>query len=333
MRGFNGKSLVDEWAAEQSDTSSAHLSRVLTYVNDGILDIASRHGWKTHRRKGKKILTASAEEQELKTTAPTAPSVAVSSGGSLTDATVFNVYVTYVDSNGYETPAGTASANVTTASPNLQIDVTSIPVSPEPLVTARNLYLQKASGNILYSQQVADNTTTTATIDEEPTDSDVTARPPEYDQIRKLDGDPFFEGSPELQLVNRTIDQMRYLHKGSFSDGTPQIYGLITDTNLLLNPRPSSALTLSYYYFKRPPMVTYQTTSIPDLIPELKPLLRFYVMMRGFEFRDRNGAVSKYNQYEAMVLEYISRFGQRRDGRKIVSDRVGDSDGYETTSL
>ena len=333
MRGFNGKSLTDEWATEQSDSSSAHLSRVLTYICDGILDISARHDWERHRRKGKKILTASAEEQELKTSVPTAATTAFgTSGGSLTDTSVYVLYVTYEDSNGYQTPAGTASASATAATPNLQLDVTAIPVSAEPLVTKRHLYVSKDGGNILFSQTISDNTTTTATVSTNPTDSDATARPPEFDQIRKVHGAPFDETNNRL-LVYRDISQMRELNTSGFTDGSTETYGFLTDTKLLLDPRPSSAVTLSFNYYKRPLEVTYSLTSIPDLIPELKPLLRFYVMMRGYEFRDRDGSVSKYRQYEDMVLEYISRFGQRKHAREQVRDVSGDSDGYETTSL
>lgn len=64
---------------------------------------------------------------QLGQAAPTGISVAVSSGGSLADATVFQVGVTFYDStNGFESN-GFESSQVTTASPNLQIDVTSIP--------------------------------------------------------------------------------------------------------------------------------------------------------------------------------------------------------------
>jgi hypothetical protein len=37
--------------------------------------------------------------------------------------------------------------------------------------------------------------------------------------------------------------------------------------------------------------------------------------------------------YEAMVAEYISRFGQRKHARERVRDVMGDSSGWETTSL
>jgi len=330
-RSWNGAALITEFATEQSDTSATHKTRVLQYINDGIFDIGTRFDWIFHRFQGTKDLTASTEEQDLKTAAPGAATVALASGGSLTVDTVYNVYITFRDSNEYETIVGTTSANITTTSGNLTISVSAIPTSGEDLVDERRVWLQKAGGNILLSSTIADNTTTTATITAEPTDSDVTEEAPDYDGIRKIDGAPFFESSPEVQLRHRGIDQMRLLTRGSFTDGTPELYSHITDTNILMNPRPSSALTLAFYYFRRPPRLYDVITSQPDLPIEFKALLRAYVIKRGYEFRDRAGTVSKQNQYEALFTEYVSRFGQGKNAREVVRDVYGDSDGFETT--
>lgn len=330
-RDWSGKALVDELSEEQSDTSSAHKTRVLRYINDGINDITSRHDWGFLRYKGKKVLTASQEEQDLKTAAPGAATVSVAAGGSLAENTTYNVYITYVDSNGFETVAGAKSADVTPTGANLTISVSAIPTSSEPLVTKRRVYLQKSGGNILFSSEIPDNTTTTETITAEPTDSDATREAPDFDMLRKFEGAPFFEAGPEVLLRYRSLDQMRLLRRGDFTDGTPELYTVLRGSTILIEPRPSSALTLSYYYYRNPARVSYVATSQPEIPVIFKPLLRAYVQMRGYEFRNRDGEVSKANQYEQLLMEYISKYGQEKHARETVRDVYGDSDGFEIT--
>lgn len=95
---------------------------------------------------------------QLGQAAPTGISAAVSSGGSLADATVFQVGVTFYDSsNGFESN-GFESSQVTTASPNLQIDVTSIPTTADNAnIDKVRIYLKDVTnaGNYLFIAEIS----------------------------------------------------------------------------------------------------------------------------------------------------------------------------------
>lgn len=82
---------------------------------------------------------------------PSAPSVAVASGGSLPDATEFKVGLTFYASGiGFETNV-VESSNVTTATPNLQINVTSIPTTANnALIDKVRVYLKDVTNNSNY---------------------------------------------------------------------------------------------------------------------------------------------------------------------------------------
>lgn len=82
---------------------------------------------------------------------PTTGSVAATSGGSLTDANNFKVALTfYSSSTGFETNAY-ESAQVTTASPNLQIAVTSIPTTASNATIDKvRVYLKNVTSNSSY---------------------------------------------------------------------------------------------------------------------------------------------------------------------------------------
>lgn len=331
-RIWNGKELQDEYSAMLSDTSTAGKARVLKWMNWILLDIASRYHWPELRKKCKKLLVSGNEEVNLNIDSPGAPTAAIAAGGSLVEDTQYRVLVTFVQSNGLETKAGTYSGTVQATAVNKTISLTSIPTSSEPLVTSRKIYVSKDGGGDgdfgepLYSQEISDNTTTTASVTSEPTS---TIEAPENDPIYTLDGDPFFEASNEIRLRKRSVRQLRRLFEGGFDSGDPFLYAPITKTKLLLYSKPSSALTMSFYAFRRPSKLYATVDSVPDLNPEIEPALRAGLMALGYEYRDRDGQESKRNNYENLISLTISRKGGTGTGSSRVSDVYGDSDGIE----
>jgi hypothetical protein len=325
-RSWNGADLVTEFSTLLGDTSTAFKSKVLGWLNDVIEDISASHDWTFLKVRGKKVLTASTEIQNIFTEAPTsAPSVAISAGGSLTESSVYNVYVTYFESTtGFESKPSVASSNVTATAVNKTIDLTSVPVSPEPLVTSRKLYLQKDSGEIYYHSDISDNTTTTGSISTETTS---TIEPPDYVRMEKIIGDLFLESSSPLEY--RDFDQLRLLFNGTWSTGTPTFWSDIGDNQVTMYPVPSSALTLSYYYKKIPARIYDASDSNPDIPPYLKPILRAGVIAYGYEYRDRNGQESKRANYETLLRDSISKNGSKNRNNLSVRDVMGDSDGWE----
>lgn len=97
----------------------------------------------------------------------TLPTTVSAAGGALTVAAEYFLTVTFVRDNGAgeiqesnpKTPAPIATSQ-TMAGANQQINLTNIPVSTDPQVTGRNIYLSRPNGTILYKY----NSTAAATI-------------------------------------------------------------------------------------------------------------------------------------------------------------------------
>ena len=122
---------------------------------------------------------------------------------------------------------------------------------------------------------------------------------------------------------------MRLLFQGQFSSGTPSFWSDLGSEKVILYPKPSSALTLSFYYFRMPSLVFPSVDSVVDLPSWLKPVLRAGVISRGYEYRDRDGQEGKYLAYEQLLKEFISRHGKSANVKLVVRDVVGNSDGWE----
>lgn len=162
-RKWNGSSLTTDLRAELWQAVSA--ARVTGWINDALQDIADRQDWIALRRTGQKVLTASVEEQDLNLSAPTAVTLTAVAGGNLTAASTYSVRVTfYESSSGRESIQGAESNTVTTTTANKALTMASIPVSSDPDVTARKIYLSKDGGSYLFQQSIDDNTTTSAVL-------------------------------------------------------------------------------------------------------------------------------------------------------------------------
>lgn len=306
-RDWSGLNLQTELATILGDTSTGFKTKVLGWLNDIQNDISTRHDWSFQRHKGKKVLTASSELQNVNLAKPSAPTATIATDGSLTEGSTYSVLVTYYESvSGLESIAGTASSTVTATALNKTVSLTVVPTSSDPLVTSRKLYLSKDSGAYYYHSSIANNTATTATIDTETT-SLILA--PDYNMIRKFDGSPFFEGTSTGRLTIKSVDEIRELFEGTWSSGTPNIWADMGEGRAIFYPIPSSALTLSHYYYRLPARI-YANTDTLELPAWLKPVLEAGVIWKGYRYRDRDGQESKQANYEQLISEYISKMGR-----------------------
>ena len=322
---WNGADFVDELSTLLGDTSTAFQSKVLGWVNDIIQDISIRHSWPFLREFGQKVLTASAELHDLNLAQPTAPTATIATGGSLTESSVYYVLVTYYEGvSEIESIAGVASGSATATSVNKTINLTSIPVSADPLVTARKIYLKKDSGRYYYYSTISNNTATTSTITAEVSG---TIEPPDYKAIRVLSGEPFLQSSQ--QLTNKPLTQLRSLFQGAWSAGVPEFWAEFKSDKIVLYPPPSTALTCSFYYLKNLGRVYDSSTSSIPLPIVMKPLLKAGVVARGYEYRDRDGQESKQQNYEFLMAATIRVTKTSIGGVRRVRDTQGDSDGRE----
>jgi hypothetical protein len=324
--GWNGRDLLDELTALLGDTSPVFRARCLGWMNDVIFDISTRHDWGMHLVKGKKHLSYGQEIQSLELAPPKAPTVGLSLGGQLGTNANYRVLITYVQDGGVESIAGIPSAKLTTATDNLTIDVTDIPVSDEQTVIARRLYLQKNQGDYYLVGQINDNFDTTFVINGE---AESSIKPPDYDSIRTLKGAPFFEGPPSRTLSHRDIEQLRLLVQGQFSIGQPEYFSPIASNSLITYPLPAEDLVLSFYYYRNPHKLYDSVDSLPDLSINLKQALKAGVVAMGYEYRDRAGQETKRANYENALVDAINRGGRVANIEYSVRDVYGSFNGNE----
>jgi hypothetical protein len=324
---WNGLALRLEYATMLGDVKSSFLTKTLGWMNDVIDEIHQAHAWGFSRVKGKKVLTASAEEHDLFITPPTAPTIAAAAGGSLTTLSTYKVAVTFVEGTAQmESKRGTASSGVTLAA-NLTLNVTAIPVSGSTLCTARKIYLQKDSGAWYLYETISNNTATTTTISADTTD---TTEAPDRNNIIRLDGAPFFESGPSRQMDYRALDQLRLLFQGAWSTGSPAYWADVWHDRIALYPAPNSAYTVSFYCHRYPNKVYASVDSQPDLPQSLRYLLRQGVKAKGYEFRERADWKSEREDFFAMLANAISTHGTTAGGiPATIRDTQGNSDGFE----
>lgn len=320
---WNGKDLVDEFSRNLGDTSERFKGYVKTWINDIEREICSDHTWGFLLTKGKKTLTSGEEEQSLLITAPSAPTVAIAAGGSLTSGSTYKVKLSHYDPNSKNEIISEESASVTASGANLTINLSGLSVSSEEYFTQRRIYLSKDDGEFYLYATITNQSSTTSSITAETTSKIIA---PEFTYINKLSGNPFFESNMG-QLDYLPIDQLRLLYSGEFTSGTPESWGDMSHDKVLLYPKPSSALELSFYYYKVPRGIYYEKTSSPTLPISFKNVLEAGIEWKGAKFRDRSDASLKYEYYQKTLQEAIEDLGKVSTANARVRDVVGDSSG------
>lgn len=325
-RNWNGKSLVDELSETLGDTSPAFKNRVLSWLNDTILNISSRHDIGHHLTKGKKILFAGNEIHNLEVNPPPAPTLSLKEAGNLAENVEYRVLLTYVQPNGVETIDGEPTQSILTSSLDRTIVVSNLPTSDESGVELRNVYLSRDGDHFYFVATLKDNTLMEYEITNEPTSK---RTPPDYESIRRLYGSPFFEGSASTYLEFRDIDQLRKLVTGSWSQGTPNYFSLIESNSITTYPIPGTDIEASFNYYRMPHKLYYSIDSRPDLPQYFKDALFAGVISRGYEYRDRSGQEVKRANFENILLDTINRGSRIANIEYSVRDVYGNFDGFE----
>ena len=214
---------------------------------------------------------------------------------------------------------------MTTDAINKSIDVSDIPLSIDPLVTARRVYLSKDSGTYYLSSQIDDNTTTTLSIT-----SDTTSliTPAEDDYISKINGELFIESS--IQLCAISAQEMRRFFPGNLANtsGIPRAYSMLGYNRAIFYPAPSADTVISYYYSKNPRGIHASSDSVPTIPRALKEVLAAGVEWKGYQYRDRSGKLEVFRYYNDLLTTFISRLGSADRQSYTVRDVEGDSDGF-----
>lgn len=322
--GWNGSDLVNELAALLGDQSENFKDRVEGWLNDAEREICKEHDWSFLRLKGKKIMVLDQEEQSLLISAPSVPNLAVANGGSLAESTVYKVKVSFYDPDS-KNEITSASASISTTASDKTINLTNIPLCTESFFVQRKVYLKKGSGKYYYVGTIADNTTTTYSISADTTSK---IQPTEFEYIRQLDGDPFYE-STVGKLQYYPVQQIRTYVDGVIESGQPEMWSDLGTAKILLYPKPNATTALSFYYYKIPRGIYRDEDSVPTLPISLKEVLEAYVEYKGCKYRDRAGTVEKYNVYLQKLKQSIDSVGSSTTKTVAkVRDMVGRSNGW-----
>lgn len=306
---WNGSAIRTRYSQKYGYTDTTSLARILEWMNEIQEDICSEYNWPFLKFKMKKQLTSSVSEHSLSPQIPSAPTIAASAGGALTADSACRVKVTFVlfDEDGrefssIESEPSSASSSVTPTGSDLTLTLTNIDTydgstSVKPTTIHRRIYLKQGSGDYVLAKTIEDNTTTTTTISSNPSS---TIEPPEYSMVHHLaDEDPIIEASG-YSLIQTDLDEILKYDPDLGSSGTPQYYARISPSKILLYPKPSSAITLSYWVFRRPSRIFADTDRVIQLDPDLKKVLDAGVLWKGYEYKDYDGQETKLSNYEEL---------------------------------
>lgn len=346
-RKWNGKALVDELSTRLWDISDANKERVITWINEIQDDIVSDLPLDTYKFKLKKLLPVSQDIIGMGIEKPIAPTVAIAAGGTLVENYVYKVVVSFLvwdeDLSVYmESEGGAESAEVTGTASDGTINISAIPVmggtsSIAPTNIYRRIYLMtktNASGasfsEPLFVLDISDNTTTVTTIT---TPSTSTISPPSDSEIDQLASDSPYNTSTGRNLERLDMDDLRRYNPAG-STGTPNYFDYVGADRIKLYPKLSASATTAertynYFVHRRPHEVFYDINRSIDLPITFKKALIEGVLWKGYEFRDRDGHVSKLNNYMNFKREAINKIRRLKNRPSAVRDVNGDTFGYE----
>lgn len=327
---WNGETLRDNYCRENGFTDDTSKARTLRYLNEIQKDIASGFDWPNLKFKLKKEIASGGQEVDVSPQVPSAPTLALLAGGTLTAASACLVKVTFVlfdeaseDYQSIESYPSAASNSVTpTDGVDQSLTITGIDTydgstSVKPTTIHRRIYLKQGTGDYVLAKTIEDNTTTTTTITANPSS---TVEPPEFSMVDHLaDEDPIIEASGRF-LTQEKLDEILKWDPNLTATGTPEYYARISPTKIFLYPRPSAALTLSYWVYRRPSRIFADATRVIQLDPSLEILLNTGVNWKWDQYKKDSDWFDQYKLYEEM--KQISRGEKVQTGGQYMRVKV-----------
>lgn len=327
---WNGEYLTDKFLRKYGFRDSNSRARVLDWINIIQKDIASYHAWPFLKIKLKKKLSAGSQEIDLSPMIPGKPTVALISGGNLTDATTIRVKVTFLifDESGrelgsVESEPSEASEAVTTANPNKSIRVSGLSLfdgvtTVKPTTIHRRIYLKVGSNPYYLAATVENNVDTQVDISSDPS---TVYEPPSSSMVAFLSvEDPIIESSGIALYLNTHDDILKYDPNLS-NGGTPQYYARLDNKKILVYPKVSEEITLSYWVIKVPSEIFYDEDRPIQLDQSFHELLEAGVTWKMYEDKDQDGQESKKANYYQLRDQYKETY-TKRNGHGLTVRRV-----------
>jgi len=347
-RKWNGKALVDELATRLWDVSDANKERVITWINEIQDDIVSDMPLDYYKFKLKKLLPVSQEIIDMNIETPTEPTGGIDAGGSLTHDANYRAGVTFIiwdeDQKNYmesELSPLTDEVTADSGSGDQTLALTDIPLfsgdtSVKPATVWRRVYLMQqlsggSYGEPFFIADIEDNTTTDYSITDPATS---TISPPSDSEIDQLASDNLWNLASGKYLERQDMDDIRRYNPSGSDSATPSYYDYVGTDRIRLYPKLSSGATeaqktFNYFCHRRPHEVFYTTERNIDMPITMKKALIEGVLWKGYEFRDRDGHVSKLNNYMNFKKEAINKLRRMKNRPSVVRDVTGDTFGYE----
>jgi hypothetical protein len=342
----NGKNFVDYLGSRLWDSSSDFRSHILRWINDIQTDIISDKVKVDYFLfEMKKRISTGQNYIDLNISKPSTPTVAIATGGSLTNGTAYKVYTTFVLYDNsirkyIESEMSLASAIVTGTSSDKTINITAIDTYPgdtdiHPTTIYRNIYLAKkastdtAYGDPFYVGQITNNTTTTYSITSEPTS---TVTPPSFSMLIDVSRKGLCFQNLNTKLVQESFQKILDYNPKLDSEGDPIYFDYVGQDRLFIHPKfPSTASsdnrTLSYYVYRKPHEVFYDVDRELDFPLEMMAVVELGVVWKSYEFRDRAGKETIQNNYEVAKRNFLNKFSQKK-GSASIRNVNPDCDGW-----
>lgn len=318
---WNGSALQTRLLQKYGFNDTTSSARILEWINDVQNDIQASHAWPFLKFKMKRQVILGEQEIDISPQVPTAPTIALAAGGTLTADSAVYVKVTFVlfdesgkEINSLESEPSIASNTVTPTGANLSLSLINIDTydgstSVKPVTIHRRIYLKVGAASYFLNQTITDNTTTTATISSHAAS---VIEPPEYSLVSCMAGeDPIIEGSG-MSIYEKKLDDLLKYDPNFTSSGVPQYYARVAPTKIMLYPKPSSTYTISYWVYRIPSRIFADTDRPIQLYHALKEVLDAGVTWKFYEYKDSDGQESKKLNYE-----------QRKQDAKGVIGRAG----------
>jgi hypothetical protein len=311
MAIWTGSNLLTQHAKKHGfgTTDSAVLARVLEWINEIQSEICEAGDWPFLKFKMKKQFILGDQEIDLSPQIPSAPTFTFTTGGSLALASTYSVKVTFVlydeslkEINSIESEPSAATTATPPSGANLTLSLSALDLYSDtntikPVNIQRRIYLSKDGAAFYLAVTIPDNTTLTATIT---ADTASTIEPPEFSMVSALaDEDPIIETKGVTLSQAKLGDLIAYSSNLS-AKGTPYYYARIGPRKILLYPKPSGTITLSYWVYRVPSRIFNDATRAVQLEHTLKTVLDAGVTWKSYEYKDEDGVEGKLNNYAQM---------------------------------
>ncbi len=185
----------------------------------------------------------------------------------------------------------------------------------KPVTIHRRIYLKLGTNPYYLAKTIEDNTTVTTTITTTPT---VTIEPPEFSMVNNLGNDPILVEASGHWLSETELEAILATDPNLGSTGVPSCYARISPTKIMLYPRPSSSLTLSYWVQKKPQRIFADENRVIQMDPSFKIAHDAGVTWKGYEYKDKDGQEAKLSNYEALKEKHRANKAQNRGQAKTV---------------